>query len=345
MRHGVSSGDRRRLRVHGSRAAAAARGAPRDRRGPRHGRLQRRGGRRVAATRRLRRPTRGSRTRRFDPARARRPRRRVPRAAARRVAAAPAEDRRPGRSRRRPRRRLPTPARASTRPGTASRTARRRCSPRSPTACRSCSATTSDRATAVAAPGCYPTAAALALAPLLAAAWSNRRASSSTRCRASRAGALAQGAEPVRRGDENVSAYGLLDHRHTGEIEHVLGRVAGRGGAGAVHAAPRADDARAPRHVSPRGRRARLDRATLLDVYREYYADEPFVVVGDGPPATKATLGIERVPRHRALRRTHRVGARDRRARQPGEGRVGPGDPGDEPRPRPAGDHRPGPSG
>ena len=40
-----------------------------------------------------------------------------------------------------------------------------------------------------------------------------------------------------------------------------------------------------------RARRARLDTAALLDVYRDHYADEPFVVVADDPPATKATLG------------------------------------------------------
>ncbi len=34
-----------------------------------------------------------------------------------------------------------------------------------------------------------------------------------------------------------------------------------------------------------------LSTARLLDVYREHYATEPFVVVADEPPATKATLG------------------------------------------------------
>jgi N-acetyl-gamma-glutamyl-phosphate reductase len=34
-----------------------------------------------------------------------------------------------------------------------------------------------------------------------------------------------------------------------------------------------------------------LSTTGLLDLYRAYYASEPFVLVTDDPPATKATLG------------------------------------------------------
>ncbi len=34
-----------------------------------------------------------------------------------------------------------------------------------------------------------------------------------------------------------------------------------------------------------------LTSSRLLDTYRDYYADEPFIVVTDAPPTTKATLG------------------------------------------------------
>ena len=90
--------------------------------------------------------------------------------------------------------------------------------------------------------------------------------------------------------NESVTAYGLLDHRHTGEIEHVLGRVAGQ----AVqvlftpHLVPMTRGLLATCHARPTGA---LDSVALLDAYREHYAGEPFVVVGDSPPATKATLG------------------------------------------------------
>jgi N-acetyl-gamma-glutamyl-phosphate reductase len=91
--------------------------------------------------------------------------------------------------------------------------------------------------------------------------------------------------------DENVVAYGLLTHRHTGEMEFALGHVAGapvqvlftphlvpmtRGILATCYAQPTSDG---------------LSTERLLALYREYYADEAFVVVGDEPPATKATLG------------------------------------------------------
>jgi N-acetyl-gamma-glutamyl-phosphate reductase len=87
-----------------------------------------------------------------------------------------------------------------------------------------------------------------------------------------------------------VSAYGLLSHRHTGEIEHALGRVAG----GPVqvlftpHLVPMTRGILATCHARPT---ATLDTAALLDAFRDHYADEPFVRVVDEPPATKATLG------------------------------------------------------
>ena len=40
---------------------------------------------------------------------------------------------------------------------------------------------------------------------------------------------------------------------------------------------------------------------------RDAYAGEPFVVVTDGSPSTKATLGSNTRPRHRPLRRAHRL--------------------------------------
>ena len=144
----------------------------------------------------------------------------------------------------------------------------------------------------VAAPGCYPTSAALALAPLLTAGFAeptgivvNAASGVSGRGRGLSAPSLYSEA------NENVQAYGLLTHRHTGEIEHALTGVAGtdvqvlftphlvpmtRGILATCIARPAVDG---------------LDTAKVLDAYRDQYAGEPFVVVTDGPPATKATLG------------------------------------------------------
>ena len=88
--------------------------------------------------------------------------------------------------------------------------------------------------------------------------------------------------------DEDFTAYGLLTHRHTPEIEQILGVR------GAVHPAPRTDGARHPGHLlRPAGRRRARCRPTtaVMDVLHEAYDDEPFVVVTDDPPSTKATAG------------------------------------------------------
>ena len=113
-------------------------------------------------------------------------------------------------------------------------------------------------ATLVAAAGCYPTAAGLALAPLV------------------RAGLVeptgivvdaASGVSGAGRGlkeslhfgtvDEDFTAYGLLTHRHTPEMEQILGAR------GALHAAPGADGARHPGHLLRPARRGhQLPRPT-----------------------------------------------------------------------------------
>ena len=172
---------------------------------------------------------------------------------------------------------------------------------------------------------------------------SSRRASWSTRSRGSRApGAALEVASLFGEIDENVEAYGLLTHRHTAEMEMALAQGRGRDGAGAVHAAPRAHDAGHPRDVlrAADGRRARPPTELLGDVPRRSTPTSRSWSVTDEPPATKATLGIERRARHRPLRRAHRHGPRARRDRQPREGRVGSGDPVRQPAARAPGDHR-----
>ena len=117
-------------------------------------------------------------------------------------------------------------------------------------------------AAAVAAPGCYPTAAALALAPLVRGrAWWSRPGSSST----PPAGCRGRAGPPSRPDfgavDEDFTAYGLLDHRHTPEMEQAIGADA------AVHAAPGPDGARHPGHLlRPADRRGPTSTEDVLDL-------------------------------------------------------------------------------
>ncbi|MEP6625417.1 MAG: N-acetyl-gamma-glutamyl-phosphate reductase [Acidimicrobiia bacterium] len=143
----------------------------------------------------------------------------------------------------------------------------------------------------VAVPGCYPTAASIALAPLLAAGLVDPHVIVDAMSGVSGAGRGLKVTSHFSEVDESVSAYGLLTHRHTVEIERTLTKVAGspvqalftphlvpmvRGMQATCHAAPVVDG---------------LSTESLLATYREYYAAEPFVVVVDDPPPTKAATG------------------------------------------------------
>jgi N-acetyl-gamma-glutamyl-phosphate reductase len=142
-------------------------------------------------------------------------------------------------------------------------------------------------ASLVAAAGCYPTTAGLALAPLV------------------RAGLVeptgivvdaASGVSGAGRGlkeslhfgtvDEDFSAYGLLTHRHTPEMEQIIG--------GEVlftpHLAPMTRGILATCYARPVGGTS-LTTETVMAALHEAYDAEPFVVVTDAPPSTKATAG------------------------------------------------------
>jgi N-acetyl-gamma-glutamyl-phosphate reductase len=137
----------------------------------------------------------------------------------------------------------------------------------------------------VAVPGCYPTAASLALAPLVRAGVIDAQgvivdAASGV----SGAGRPPKPATSFCAVDEDFTAYGLLDHRHTPEIEQVTGAEV----LFTPHLAPMNRGILATCYARPVGAPT---TASLLDVLRDAYADEPFVVVLDGSPSTKATLG------------------------------------------------------
>lgn len=141
-------------------------------------------------------------------------------------------------------------------------------------------------ASAVAAPGCYPTAATLALWPLVRA---GLVAADGVIVDAvsgvSGAGRPPKPTTTFCTVDSDVTAYGLLHHRHTAEMEMNLGASVlftphlvpmSRGILATCYARPAADG---------------LDDATVMDCLRAAYADEPFVVVSERSPSTKATLG------------------------------------------------------
>jgi N-acetyl-gamma-glutamyl-phosphate reductase len=146
-------------------------------------------------------------------------------------------------------------------------------------------------ATKVAVPGCYPTTAAVALAPLLRAGLVEPTGIIVDA--ASGVSGAGRDKHPFCATDENFQAYGLLDHRHTPEIEQALDSCV------AAHQ-PRAEVLFTP-HLVPMNRgilatcyarpTGATSTAAVLDVLRDAYAGEPFVVVSEQPPQTKATTG------------------------------------------------------
>ena len=143
-------------------------------------------------------------------------------------------------------------------------------------------------ATLVAAPGCYVTTAALALAPLV-----RHGLVEPTGIVVDAASGVSGAGRPPKPAttfctvDEDFTAYGLLDHRHTPEIEQAVGH--GCQVLFTPHLAPMNRGILATCYARPA--RDGLTTAGLLDHYREVYADEPFLVVSERSPSTKATLG------------------------------------------------------
>ena len=137
----------------------------------------------------------------------------------------------------------------------------------------------------VATPGCHVTAATLALAPLVRAGLiETTGAIVDSITGISGAGRALKHASLFCSADEDVTAYGLLDHRHTPEIEQEVGAQV----LFTPHLAPLNRGILATCYARPAGA---TSTAGLLDVLSARYRDEPFVHVSEASPSTKATLG------------------------------------------------------
>ncbi|MFM1838795.1 MAG: N-acetyl-gamma-glutamyl-phosphate reductase [Actinomycetota bacterium] len=139
----------------------------------------------------------------------------------------------------------------------------------------------------IATPGCYVTAASLALAPLVKAGAINPQgvivdAASGV----SGAGRVPKHTNSFNTVDEDFTAYGLLDHRHTPEIEQVTGAQI----LFTPHLAPMNRGILATCYARPASGQSPTT-ASLLAILARAYSKEPFVVVGQNSPSTKATLG------------------------------------------------------
>jgi N-acetyl-gamma-glutamyl-phosphate reductase len=146
-------------------------------------------------------------------------------------------------------------------------------------------------ASLIANPGCYPTSAILALAPLLRAGVISPRGIIID----SKSGVSGGGREPkpvfhFPECNESVAAYGVGTHRHMPEIDQILSEVA-----------------QSPIHVVFTPHLIPMDRGILstcyaeptaemttddvLELLRQFYASEPFVRISETLPSTKQVSG------------------------------------------------------
>lgn len=154
----------------------------------------------------------------------------------------------------------------------------------------------------IATPGCYVTAASLALAPLVKAnVISTTGVIVDAASGVSGAGRALKSTNSFCTVDEDFTAYGLLDHRHTPEIEQVTGAQI----LFTPHLAPMNRGILATCYARPVDS-ANTSTASLLAVLSRAYAREPFVAVRPASPSTKATLGSNSV--HLSARFDERTG-------------------------------------
>ena len=152
-------------------------------------------------------------------------------------------------------------------------------------------------AKSVSAAGCYATAAILALKPLVQAGLVNPESLIVDGASGvSGAGREAKEATGFCTVTESFSAYGLLNHRHTAEMEMALGATV----LFTPHLVPMSRGILATCYGEAAG------TGDPLEVLRQAYASDPFVHVTADPPATKWVSGSNAV--HLTARRDERTG-------------------------------------
>ena len=142
----------------------------------------------------------------------------------------------------------------------------------------------------IATPGCYVTAASLALTPLVQSGIiSPLGVIVDAASGVSGAGRALKHSSMFSTIDEDFTAYGLLDHRHTPEIEQVTGAQV----LFTPHLAPMNRGILATCYARPQGNAPTT--ASLLAAIAKFYKNEQYVVVRPSSPSTKATLGSNSV--------------------------------------------------
>lgn len=149
------------------------------------------------------------------------------------------------------------------------------------------------RANLIGNPGCYPTGAILAVAPLAHAGLVDRVVYDS------KSGISGAGIEPTETSHypnmtQNVIPYKITSHRHVPEIKQELGLLSpGIRVNFTPHVIPAVRGILTTAHVFSReGAEETLqDKETVAGIYSDFYKDAPFVRLADGVPRLAAVRG------------------------------------------------------
>ena len=149
----------------------------------------------------------------------------------------------------------------------------------------------------VANPGCYPTGATLALAPAVKSGIIEPEIVIDSKSGLSGAGRTLSLHTHYTEANEDASAYALDGHRHLPEIIQELGLLRPELPPSitfAPHLVPMTRGILTTAYAPLASGKIAADkkgRQELLQLYREFYQDEPFVRVVEHPPHTKHTWG------------------------------------------------------
>ena len=148
----------------------------------------------------------------------------------------------------------------------------------------------------VANPGCYPTSAILGLAPAVAEGIITRDIIVDSKSGVSGGGRSLNLTNHFSEVNENVFAYALNGHRHLPEITQELAPLANQtlNLTFLTHLIPMTRGILSSCYTSlldPSKWAGDDGKQKIVDLYQDYYADDPFVQVVSLPPQTKQTLG------------------------------------------------------
>ena len=148
----------------------------------------------------------------------------------------------------------------------------------------------------VANPGCYPTSAILGLAPAVAEGIITRDIIVDSKSGVSGGGRSLTLTNHFSEVNENVFAYALNGHRHLPEITQELAPLANQtlNLTFLTHLIPMTRGILSSCYTSlldPSKWAGDDGKQKIVDLYQDYYADDPFVQVVPLPPQTKQTLG------------------------------------------------------